>query len=126
MTEFLPARLAQLSAMLAQPNVRVVLNFQDARALPPFDFKLGVAGIGTALPPNCDEDSAARLAQEIFRRAQDQRCIPFLHGLDSNRLLAIARETGVKFGTGRTLERGCELTGLEEIPQFPLAAPMSF
>jgi hypothetical protein len=119
-------RIAQLSAMLAAPNLRVVLNFQNARTLPQFDFRLGVAGIGTVLPPYCDFPLAARLAQEILSRASDQKCLTFLHGLDSTRQLLMVQELGIKFGSGLALDKGPELTGLEEIPQFPLHCATSF
>jgi hypothetical protein len=114
------ARVAQIAAMLAAPNVRVVLDFQNPRHLPPFDFRLPAVGIGTMLPQNCDPDEAAKVTEKIVRRAQDQKCLSFLHGVDNGELADIAEKAGVKFATGKALGRESDFTGLETVPQFPL------
>ncbi len=113
-------RIAQLASMLAVPNIRVVLDFQNARNLPPFDFRVPAAGIGAMLPEQCDSEQAAKVAERIVQRAQDQKCMSFLHGLDSSELVTIAGQAGVRFATGKALNKRSDFSGLEPVPQFPL------
>jgi hypothetical protein len=113
-------RVAQIASMLVAPNVRVVLDFQNARQLPPFEFRLPAAGISAVLPHACDGEQAAKVADKIVRRSLDQKCLSFLHGVDSAELAAIADKAGVKFATGKALEWETEFTGLDAVPQFPL------
>ena len=115
-----PARVGEIASMLTAPNIRVVLDFQSPRHLPPFDFRLPAVGIGTMLPQNCDPEEAAKVADKIVRRAQDQKCLSFLHGVDNGELADIAEKAGVKFATGKALGKDSEFTGLETVPQFPL------
>lgn len=112
-------RLAQIASMLVTTNVRVVLDFRNARQLPPFDFRLPAAGISAMLPHPCDAELAAKVADKVVRRSLDQKCLSFLHGVDNAELAAIADKTGVKFATGKALESP-EFTGLEAVPQFPM------
>ena len=114
------ARVGEIASMLTAPNIRVVLDFQSPRHLPPFDFRLPAVGIGTMLPQNCDPEEAAKVADKIVRRAQDQKCLSFLHGVDNGELADIAEKAGVKFATGKALGKDSEFTGLETVPQFPL------
>ena len=113
-------RVAQIASMLAAPNIRVVLDFQNARQLPPFDFRLPAVGVSAILPQACDMEQAAKSAEKISRRATDQKCVSFLHGLDTGTLVDIAEKAGIKFGTGKALDKGTEFTGMEAVPQFPL------
>ena len=113
-------RVAQIASMLATPNVRVVLDFQNPRQLPPFDFRLPAVGISAMLPASCDAPQAEKVVEKIVRRAQDQKCVSFLHGVDNGELVDIAEQAGVKFATGKALGKGTEFTGLEAVPQFPL------
>jgi hypothetical protein len=113
-------RVAQIAATLAAPNIRVVLDFQNARQLPPFDFRLPAVGVSAMLPPSCDPEQAQKVAEKVARRALDQKCMSFLHGLDTAELTAIAEKNGIKFATGKALDKGTEFTGMEAVPQFPL------
>ncbi|HUO02727.1 MAG TPA: hypothetical protein VMU31_08115, partial [Rhizomicrobium sp.] len=114
------SRVAQIASLLAAPNIRVVLDFQNARQLPPFDFRLPAVGISAILPQACDAEQASKVAEKITRRAIDQKCVSFLHGLDTGTMVDIAEKAGVKFATGKALDKGTEFTGLEAVPQFPL------
>jgi len=114
------SRVAQIAATLASPNIRVVLDFQNARQLPPFDFRLPTVGVSAMLPVSCDPDQAAKVADNLVQRAADQKCVSFLHGLDTGELARIAEKAGVKFATGSALDKGAEFSGLESVPQFPL------
>jgi len=113
-------RVAQIASMLATPNIRVVLDFQNPRQLPPFDFRLPAVGISAMLPVGCDADQAAKAAEKVVRRALDQKCMSFLHGLDTPQLAEIAEKAQVKFGTGKVLDKAIEFTGQEAVPHFPL------
>jgi hypothetical protein len=46
--------------------------------------------------------------------------VSFLHGIDTKELTDIAEKAGVKFATGKALDKATEFTGLEAVPQFPL------
>lgn len=113
-------RVAQIASMLAAPNIRVVLDFQNPRQLPPFDFRLPAVGVSAMLPPSCDADQAQKTAEKVARRALDQKCMSFLHGLDTSDLAGIAEKNGIKFATGKALDKGIAFTGMEAVPQFPL------
>jgi hypothetical protein len=114
-------RVSQIASMLATPNIRVVLDFQNARQLPPFDFRLPAVGLSAMLPVSCDAENAAKVAEKVVRRALDQKCVSFLHGIDTKELTDIAEKAGVKFATGKALDKATEFTGLEAVPQFPLS-----
>jgi hypothetical protein len=114
------SRVAQIASLLATPNIRVVLDFQNPRQLPPFDFRLPAVGISAMLPVSCDAEHAVKVAEKVVRRALDQKCVSFLHGLDTPQLTDIAEKAAVKFATGKALDKGTEFTGLEAVPQFPL------
>ena len=114
------SRVAQIASLLATPNIRVVLDFQNPRQLPPFDFRLPAVGISAMLPVSCDAEQAAKVAEKVVRRSLDQKCVSFLHGLDTPQLADIAEKAAVKFATGKALDKGTEFTGLEAVPQFPL------
>ena len=112
--------VGQIASLLATPNIRVVLDFQNPRQLPPFDFRLPAVGISAMLPVGCDAEQAAKVAEKVVRRSLDQKCMSFLHGLDTPQLLDIAGKAGVKFATGKTLDKTIEFTGMEAVPHFPI------
>jgi len=115
-------RIAEIVAMTHLTNIRVSLEFAAPRSLPEMDIRLGAAGIGGVLPADCDPQSAALIAQRIVRRATDQKCFGFLHGLDTPALLKAAKDNGIRAGTGRAIGSGQCYTGLEPMPEFPLVA----
>jgi hypothetical protein len=115
-------RIAEIVAMMSLPNIRVSLEFKTPRTLPEMDIRLGAAGIGGTLPADCDPAIAALIAQRLVRRATDQKCFTFLHGLSSAALLGTAKDNGIRVGTGRAIGAGQYYTGQEMIPEFPLQA----
>ena len=115
-------RIAEIVAMTHLPNIRVSLEFAALRTLPEMDIRLGAAGIGGVLPTDCDSQAAALIAQRLMRRATDQKCFAFLHGLDTPALLNAARDNGIRAGTGRAIGGGQCYTGQEPVPEFPLMA----
>ena len=115
-------RIAEIVAMMNQPNVRVSLDFKTPRSLPEMDIRLGAAGIGGTLPANCDHATAALIAQRLVRRAADQKCFAFLHGLSSLAVLDAARDNGIRAGTGHVIGADRYYTGQEAVPDFPLLA----
>ncbi len=115
-------RIAEIVAMMALPNIRVSLEFKTPRTLPEMDIRLGAAGIGGILPADCDPGTAALIAQRLVRRAAEQKCFAFLHGLSSPALLDAAKENGVRAGTGQSIGADRFYTGQEPVPEFPLLA----
>jgi hypothetical protein len=115
-------RIGEIVAMMHMPNVRVSLEFAAPRTLPQMDIRLGAAGIGGILPAGCDVGMAALVAQRLVRRAADQKCFAFLHGLDTPALLNAAKENAIRAGSGRAIGGGQFYTGLEPVPDFPLVA----
>lgn len=115
-------RLAEIVTMLSMPNVRVTLQFESLRSLPEMDVRMGVVGIGGALPPHCDVATAVAQAQRLVRRTSGQKAFAFLHGLENDALTEAALKCHVRFGSGHALGGGRHYTGTEPIPDFPLRA----
>src|SRR5206468_9064335 len=88
-------RIGEIVAMTHLTNVRVSLEFAAPRTLPQMDIRLGAAGLGAILPAGCDAGVAALIAQRLVRRAAEQKCFAFLHGLDTPALLNAAKENGI-------------------------------
>ena len=112
-------RLGELAAILAQPGARVLLEFEQARAIPPLDIRLGVAGIGAALPEHCEKDDARLSARQLIARAPEQKAFAFVEGLDTAELMETATASGLKFGAGAAFG-AMALSGLETVPKLPL------
>jgi hypothetical protein len=112
--------VAQLVGMVASQGVRTVLDFANAVELPTFDIRLGVAGIGATMPVWCELKTARRIAEKLVGRAREQKCFAFLNELNTPELLHVARQSGIRFGTGDSLGDEPKLTGLEEMPVLPL------
>ncbi|HEX4178702.1 MAG TPA: hypothetical protein VHY57_09700 [Rhizomicrobium sp.] len=112
-------RLAEIVAMLAIPNVRVTVEFQSLRALPELDIRLGAAGLGASLK-NFDGGNLAAAVQKLARRAADQRAFAFLHDIDTDEMLAIATQNGIRFGSGNAIDRARCYSGEEPVPDLPL------
>ncbi len=115
-------RLAEIVSMLSVPNVRVTLQFESLRSLPEMDVRMGVIGMGGALPPHCDVPTAMALAQRLVRRTTGQKAFAFLHGLENDTLADAALKCHVRFGSGHAIGGGRHFTGNESIPDFPLKA----
>ncbi len=115
-------RIAEIVTMMSLPNIRVSLEFKTPRTLPEMDIRLGAAGIGGILTADCDPAAAALIAQRLVRRAADQKCFTFLHGLSSLALLGVARDNGIRVGTGHAIGADQYYTGQEAVPEFPLLA----
>jgi hypothetical protein len=112
-------RLGQLAAMLAMPGLRLLLEFEDIRAIPHLNIRLGVAGIGAVLPDCCPPEKARLLAQHLQLRAQEQKVCSFLHGLDTPE--QVEAVTGpIKFGAGAGLGPAKAFSALAEAPRLPL------
>ena len=105
--------------MLAAPNVRVTVEFQSLRALPELDIRLGAAGLGASLK-NFDGGNLAAAVQKLARRAADQRAFAFLHDIDTDEMLAIATQNGIRFGSGNAIDRARCYSGEETVPDLPL------
>jgi hypothetical protein len=71
-------RLSELAAMMAMPGVRVLLEFDQIRAIPTLNIRLGVAGIGAALPEHCEPGEAQLLCGMLRDRVREQRACSFL------------------------------------------------
>ena len=116
------SRLAEIVAMLAMPNVRIMVQFESLRTLPELGIRLGVIGMGGTMPPGCDAADAGAIAQKLVRRATEQKAFAFLHGLDDDAALEAGLSSHVRFGSGRAIQPGCIFSGKEPIPDFPLRA----
>jgi hypothetical protein len=112
-------RLAEIIAMLNVPNVRVTVEFQSLRSIPELDIRLGVAGLGASLR-NLDGGDLAGTVQKLARRAAEQKAFAFLHDIDTSEMLAIAVQTGIRFGCGSAIERTHCYSGEEPVPDLPL------
>ena len=112
-------RLGEIAGLLIKPGVRVLLEFDQARAIPPLDIRLGVAGIGAALPEHCEKDDARLSARQLIARAPEQKAFAFVEGLDTPELVETAVASGLKFGAGAAFNAK-SLSGLEEVPRLPL------
>ncbi|MBI3677553.1 MAG: hypothetical protein HY243_13155 [Proteobacteria bacterium] len=118
------ARIAELVAMLKTPNVRFTAEFVPLPAIPQINIRLGAIGVGGALTPGIDLESAAKVVERLARQIAGQKLFTFLDRLDTDELLDIASQYGVRFGTGAFLGMG-HYTGLEEVPSFPLTLATS-
>ena len=113
------ARIGEIAAMLARPNLRLTLEFQSLRAVPTFAFRLSASGLGGDFPRDVDHELAGKVIRSLADLASAQKAFVFLNRLDTNDQLALATQYRVRFGTGTAL--GTQfLSGLEEVPQFPL------
>lgn len=110
-----PGRLAELVAMLAATQARVVLHFDDLLGLPRPGFRLGITGLGADLPASCPDDRLARL----FGEAREQRAFSFLTGITNGLLAARAKASGVRFASGLGLDKAI-FAGSEDLPKLPL------
>lgn len=113
-------RLAEMIAMLGIAHVRVTVEFQSVRALPEFDIRLGAAGLGASLR-HCKDGNPAPAIQKLARRAMDQRAFSFLHDIDTAEMLAMAVQSGIRFGSGHAIDRSHHCySGEEAVPDLPL------
>jgi len=119
------SRIAEIVTMVSLSNVRVSLEFKTPRNLPEMDIRLGAAGIGGVLPTDCDSATVALIAQRLMRRAAEQKCFTFLHGLSTPALLSAACGSGIRAGTGYAIGADQYYTGQEAVPEFPLLADRS-
>jgi hypothetical protein len=115
-------RLAEMVAMLAMPNVRIMVQFESLRALPQLDIRLGAIGIGGTLPHNCDPAAANAIAQKLARRATGQKAFALLHGLDSEAALEASLNSHIRFGSGSAIHPVRIFSSKNPIPDFPLRA----
>ena len=118
----LPGRLVEIVTMLTAPNIRVTAQFESLRHLYDMGVRLGIVGIGGALPPQSDTALATTMAQRLMCRASEQKAFAFLDGLDKPALADAALKNHVRFGLDRALDKVRPLSGLEAIPEFPLHA----
>ena len=115
------SRLCDLAALVASPAVRVLLEFEQIRAIPHLNIGLKVAGIGAVLPERCPLAQARQLMAILMSRAGEQRACSYLHGLERKELVEMAAAAGLKFGTGLGFGPLRGFTGLEELPSLPLS-----
>jgi hypothetical protein len=114
-------RLAELVSMLSIPNLRITIHFESYAALPDkIDIRLGAAGIGCTMPPNCDELQAGILIKKLMQASREQKGFIFVQDLDTLTLAALASSLGVRFGTGRALSE-MRFSGIDQLPHFPLS-----
>ena len=112
-------RLSELIAMLSQPGLRILIEFSGA--VPPLDVRLGASGIGAAAAGKIAWKTADAMAQKLVQRAALQKAFVFLGGLATPGLVEMARRHNVRFGIGSALDGDLQFTGLESLPDFPLA-----
>jgi hypothetical protein len=116
-------RLAEIVAMISEPGTRVLLEFENIRRVPVLDIRLGVAGIGTALPDRCDCDEARKIAENLLRRSVEQKAFAFLERVDSSPLIGAIFDAGIHYASGAAPELRQILSGLEAVPKLPMALP---
>ncbi len=107
-------------AMLSRPNLRILLEFSSGGTIPELDVRLGANGIGATLPEHCSLEIAAGIAQNVARRAAQQKAFAFLGGLSSQNLVHAVSKHQIRFGMGCALVGGVHYTGLENVPDVPL------
>ena len=115
----LMGRLAEIVTMLSMPHVRITLDFDSLWRLPDFNVRSGAAGFGGSLR-SYDSNSAAVMMNKLARRAAEQHAFVFLHDIDSEDMLALALQNGVRFGSGLAVGGSHCFTGQEGVPAFPL------
>lgn len=113
------ARLGELAAMMKLSNIRVTLKFQSLRAIPDFDFRLSVSGLGGVILKGADRDLAVKIVRKLVHTAALQKAFAFVDDLESPDFVEVARQGNVRFGTGTALSSR-HFSGLESIPEFPL------
>lgn len=113
-------RLGELTAMLSMPGLRLLLEFEQIRAVPQLDIRLGVTGIGTVLPDRCEPDEARLLAGMLRARAQEQKACTFLHGIDTPEMAAAVTASHIKFGAGLGFGPAKFFSLSEGLPGLPL------
>ncbi len=116
------ARLGELAAMLKLPNIHVALEFQSLRAIPKFEFRLSAMALGSPYPNSEDRETAVKFIKDTVALCARQKLLLHLSHLDSAEAVQIARRCNVRLGTGTYLST-VRFTGLEKIPNFPLALP---
>lgn len=112
-------RLVEIAAALNAGGARVLVEFQSDIRIPDLDVKLGVAGVGTRLPPGCSAEKAREIIGMLNRRLVRQSAFAFIAGLDNRGLIELARESRIRFGMGTAADFGHTLA-VDAIPQFPL------
>jgi hypothetical protein len=115
------SRIGELVALMRLPNIRLTLEFETARALPEFNFRLGVLGIGGGVPSDADNDMICRFVGRFVQIGAVQKAFAFIDRLETPEMVDTARANGARFGTGVGLGRHC-LSGLEAIPDLPLTS----
>jgi hypothetical protein len=114
------ARIAKKISLLKAHKVHVVAEFQQIGNLPKIDIHLGAARIGGTAPNGIDPDTASRIFEKVAKTAAAQKSFGFVENLSSKKLIDVARSAGIRFGKGSAFNVP-RLTGLEPIPNFPLA-----
>ena len=112
-------RVDELVAMLASPNVRLTLEFQNLATISTVDLAQGPIGIGGILPPHLDAESATNVCRRLVHYASAHKVFAFLDHLDMPERAGMAANEGVKFGMGGALSRRVRET-LEHDIAFPL------
>ena len=113
-------RLAEIVAMITGPSIRVLLEFENIRSVPVLDIRLGVAGIGTALPDHCECDEGRQIAQLVLRRSVEQKVFAFLERVGSPRLVGAICNAGIHYASGVALSPDHALKGSEPVPKLPM------
>ncbi len=113
-------RLGEIMNMVTVPNVRFLLEFTDR--IPEFEFRMGAAGIGAALPDDCAAWQAESILKSMPNRLLGQHAFGFIRGLQSPPLVRLAAQYDLRFALGTALDSGHRYTGLEAVPDFPLSA----
>jgi hypothetical protein len=68
---------------------------------------------------NCNPALLRGLVDRLNRRMERQKAFSFLTGMNEG-ALRIGQERGLRFGSGPGLDGAPLLTGMEEVPDFPL------
>ena len=115
-------KVAEVIAMLAVPNVRFTVQFRSPQAAPAkVDIRLGAAGMGFALPLHYDAALAAIFMKKMVQGFAEQKGFVFVEGLDTPELVAAAKNSGVRFGTGQAISK-LSFSGEDHLPNFPISA----
>jgi hypothetical protein len=96
-----------------------MVEFQPLRALPDLDIRLGAAGLGGSVK-DMDGANLEAAVRKLARRAAEQKAFAFLHDIDTGEKLAVATESGIRFGSGNAIDRSRFYTGEEQVPDLPL------
>ena len=96
-------RVGELVSMLSSENVRITLELENIASVAMLELRLGVVGVGGAIPSGLDKDAAALLCRKLVHYAGARKTFAFLDRLDSREQCALAAREGVKFGMGLAL-----------------------